>query len=122
MTNILLIEDDIAIQDVLQMIFTAPEYNLEVCSNGKGMDGKELPDIYLIDKQLEGSDGLDICRMIKTSDHSKHIPVIMISAVPGIEDLALAAGADDAIEKPFPIRTLCDKVQKALAVSPAVQH
>jgi len=71
-----------------------------------------LPDIFLIDKQLSGYDGLDICRRLKRRTETKNIPVIMVSASPEIADLSKDAGADDHIEKPFEIKDLLDLVNK----------
>ena len=65
-----------------------------------------LPDLFLIDKQLSGYDGLDICRHLKNQAHTKNIPVIMISASPNIGALSKEAGADAYIEKPFEVKDL----------------
>ena len=65
-----------------------------------------LPDVFLIDKQLSGYDGLDICRHLKNKGRTKNIPVIMISASPNIGSLSKEAGADAFIEKPFEIKDL----------------
>ena len=64
------------------------------------------PDLFLLDRQLSGPDGLEICRFLKSQQSTMDIPVIMNSAIPGITELAKQAGADDAIEKPFLIREL----------------
>jgi len=116
MKRIVLVDDDPAIQDALQMIFSGTPYQFDVCSTGEqvlAMKG-DLPDLFLIDKQLSGVDGLQVCRTLKSGEHSKHIPVIVLSATPNIEALAAEAGADDVLEKPFHIKVLTEKVEKAL--------
>lgn len=116
MKRIILVDDDPATRDALQMIFSTMPYQFDVCSTGEQvleMTG-DLPDLFLIDKQLSGVDGLQVCRTLKSGEHSKHIPVIVLSASPNIELLAAEAGADDVLEKPFHIKALWDKVEKAL--------
>jgi DNA-binding response OmpR family regulator len=101
--KILIVEDDESIQDVLGIILRRAGYEVIAHSDGKAvMKGDyETPDLFLLDKQLSGIDGLDICRYLKTKHDTKNIPVVMISANPQISTLAKLAGADAYIEKPF---------------------
>ena len=107
MKRILFADDDPSIQDIVNLIFEG-EYEVTTYSDGARLmeNDFELPDLFLLDKQLPGVDGLDICRFLKSQASTKHIPVIVISASPHLKKLAMAAGADDTIEKPFPIREL----------------
>ena len=116
MKTIVLVEDDPAIQDVMKLIFDAPDYHIIVCSSADEVldDLGRVPDLYLVDKQLSGVDGLDLCRQLKTDEKTKSVPIIMLSASPSILHLAPAAGADDVLEKPFKINVLRDKVHKVL--------
>ena len=68
------------------------------------------PDIYLPDKQLCGTDGLDICRFLKSQASTRHIPVIIISASIGMQQPIKNAGADAFIEKPFEIKQLLETI------------
>ena len=74
-----------------------------------------LPDLFLLDKQLAGADGTDICRFLKGQQKTKNIPVVMISANPGIKEISVDAGADAFIEKPFAknvfLKTIADNVK-----------
>jgi DNA-binding response OmpR family regulator len=117
MKTILLVEDDPSIQDAVQLIFTRPEYRLIICGNAKEAmaENMVIPDLYLVDKQLSGVDGLKLCRILKAGERTRDVPVIMLSAAPNIMQLAAEAGADDAVEKPFKIRVLREKVLSALA-------
>ncbi|MBV8803066.1 MAG: response regulator [Gammaproteobacteria bacterium] len=117
MKTILLVEDDPSIQDALRLIFNTPEFCLIVCDNAEEifLKNMQIPDIYLVDKQLSGRNGLELCRFLKTNEKTKSIPVIMLSAAPNIRQLAEEAGADDAIEKPFKISQLQEKIFLALS-------
>jgi CheY-like chemotaxis protein len=113
MKKIIFADDDPTIQDVISLILE-DNYDVTVFSSGEPLLGTnyELPDLFLLDKQLSGVDGLDVCRHLKSQESTKHIPVIMISASPNIESLARSAGADNAIAKPFPIRELRQIIAK----------
>jgi DNA-binding response OmpR family regulator len=120
--RVLIIEDDPGMQDAFRIIFDRAGYETIVLSSAKAvLDGTApLPDIYVLDKQLSGVDGLDVCRYLKDQDASKHLPVIMVSATPHVAQLAKAACADDFIEKPFRQRDLLAMVAKHVGTGEAV--
>jgi DNA-binding response OmpR family regulator len=68
--------------------------------------------LFLLDKQLSGQDGLEVCQFLKSQSDTKDIPVIIISATPGISKMAMDAGADDFLEKPFQMKELLKLVDK----------
>jgi DNA-binding response OmpR family regulator len=117
MKRILIIEDDPGIKDALITLFNDMNYVVDIYSDGQIVFTEEfiIPDIFIIDKQLSGIDGLDLCRHLKTKENTKHIPVIMLSASPSITPLAKGAGAEDAIEKPFTLQVIKEKISKYLA-------
>jgi DNA-binding response OmpR family regulator len=114
--KILITEDDPAIMDVLTLIFSTNNMSVSCYTNGAALlENKfEIPDLFLIDKQLSGVDGLDICKHLKSQDLTRHIPVIVISASPHVQAQALKAGADEFVEKPFSNKGLLLAVQKHL--------
>jgi CheY-like chemotaxis protein len=73
-----------------------------------------LPDLFILDKQLAGVDGLDVCRFLKNNETTRHIPVLMMSASPSIMSLASEYGCDGAIEKPFSIKRIKQEVADLL--------
>jgi DNA-binding response OmpR family regulator len=101
--RIFIIEDDESIQAMLKLIFEKAGYDIEISSDGQSIyqERDYWPDLFLLDKQLAGYDGLDICKYLKSKEQTRGIPVIMLSATPGIAPLAQQAGADDFVEKPF---------------------
>jgi CheY-like chemotaxis protein len=112
-------DDDPGVQDIFKMIFETAGYEVTVYHNGKELleSGGAYPDVYLLDKQLSGMDGLDICRLLKNDKRTRDIPVIMVSATPGLAALSKEAGADDFIEKPFRKNDLLDMVAKHIEES-----
>jgi len=103
--KIIAIDDDPGIQDIFKIIFEREGYVVEIKGDGEDIFWNRFtpPDVFLIDKQLSGTSGLDICRYLKARPATKDIPVIMISASPDIGPASKEAGADDYIEKPFEI-------------------
>ena len=101
--TVVVVEDDESIRDILQIILERAGYATINCRDGYGLlNGTvEVPDLYLIDRQLSGADGLEICTYLKQQDTTSDIPVIVLSATPGIEHIAKNAGAEAFIEKPF---------------------
>jgi DNA-binding response OmpR family regulator len=112
--TICIIEDDEGIQDVLKIILNRAGYETEIFSDGKAIfeDKYIIPDLFLIDKQLSGTDGLTICKHLKDDRDTKAIPIIMMSAYPNIKDFSILAGANDCIEKPFKVETLLATIRK----------
>ena len=115
MKHVIVTEDDPGLQDIYRIILERAGYRVTIYSNGKQILANHfiLPDIFLLDKQLSGTDGLDICRFLKAQDSTRNIPVLIISASAGIEKLVRDSGADGFLEKPFEKRALLKMVEEA---------
>jgi DNA-binding response OmpR family regulator len=114
--KVLIIDDDPGMQDAFRLIFERAGYEAIVLGSPNTiLDGTApRPDIYILDKQLSGVDGLDVCRFLKGQPGSEHVPVIMVSATPHVARLAQMACADGFIEKPFRQRDLLEMVARQL--------
>lgn len=114
--KIVIVDDDPAIQDAFTLIFTEEEYDITIYTDAAPLirNSFTTPDIFILDKQLSGVDGLDLCRVIKERPETKDIPVIILSASPNINLLAHQAGADEVLEKPFRIQALREVVSRHL--------
>jgi len=101
-----LVVDDIAANVKLLEAKLAAEY-FDVISASNGPDGLRLaaeqkPDIILLDVMMPGMDGFEVCRRLKSSPETAHIPVVMVTALdqPSDRVQGLDAGADDFLTKP----------------------
>jgi len=112
--KILIIDDDPGIQDILKIIFERAGYGVSIEDRVQRILNNDynVPDIFLLDRFLSGMDGLDICRHLKNSDYSSKVPVIMVSASPDIARLAMAAGADGFVEKPFNMKEMIGVIEQ----------
>ena len=111
--RIIVADDDPGIRDIYKLILENAGYDVEIKPDGEDLMTNQFtpPDLFLIDKQLSGFDGLDICKYLKTQRATKNIPLVMISASPDIGPLSKLAGADSYLEKPFDIKVLLDLVK-----------
>ena len=114
MKRIVLVDDDLAILDAIPLIFDPAEYLLEIYPDGNAIINKQCTDadLFILDKQLSGVDGIDLCRFLKSQEETKSIPVLIVSASPNIERMARLAGADAILEKPFSVKALREVIEK----------
>lgn len=70
----------------------------------------------LLDVQLPGHNGYDICRRLREQPATRHVPVIFVSGQGSLEDrlAGYSAGGDDFVTKPFDLEELRAKVERAL--------
>lgn len=73
----------------------------------------ETPDLVLLDVMMPGMDGFEVCREIKQTSETAHIPVVMVTALNDVRDRVegLKAGADDFLTKPVVDTTLFARVR-----------
>ena len=115
--RILLVEDSVTMQKVVEMTFSAEDFDLTVVSSGgEALEAAQTlqPDIVITDLSLEGTSGYEVCKSIKQSNG---LPVLLLhgSAEAYNETQARAVGADGEIAKPFETQALIDKVKALTA-------
>lgn len=88
----------------------------EDTSKLKSIMREKLPDLLILDLMLPFTDGLEICKQIRSDNELKNVPIIMLTAKSEEMDkiLGLELGADDYITKPFSPRELIARVKAVL--------
>lgn len=115
-TTILVIDDNADILDALSLLLSENGYHVitsekgDYAENLKNHEG-DLPDLIIMDVLLSGKDGRQITRILKNDDHTKHIPIILISAHPSAEKSIHECGADAFLAKPFDIEELLNMIR-----------
>jgi DNA-binding response OmpR family regulator len=97
------------------------DYNISVATSGEqalSMMDKILPDLILLDVIMPGIDGFQVCKKLKTSEKTKDIPVIFLTAKTQTEDIVkgFELGAVDYVTKPFNKEELLARVHTQLAL------
>jgi DNA-binding response OmpR family regulator len=114
MDRILVIEDDGALQKVLQRLFSSEGYEVDVVADrvsGLEMLRKRPPSALILDLRHPGASGCDLCREI--SRLAPNLPFVILSANSDIVDkvLLLEIGADDYVTIPFSPRELVARLR-----------
>jgi CheY-like chemotaxis protein len=117
--QVVIIEDDDAINDILSIMLANGGYAV---SSVRGVDSLDTlnsfeASLFLIDRNLPGIDGITLCKQLKSRPKTSGIPVIMISASAGFVQLAMTAGADACIEKPFTRKELFTTIEQYIKTS-----
>lgn len=76
----------------------------------------DLPDLILLDVMMPEMDGFEVCRRLKSKDRTRHIPVIIITALDKVDDnvVGIEAGADDFLTRPFEQKILFARMKALL--------
>ncbi|MDO8379452.1 PleD family two-component system response regulator [Phenylobacterium sp.] len=107
MTARILVVDDIeANVRLLEAKLSAEYYEVLVAYDGPtalAIAAKEKPDIVLLDVMMPGMDGFQVCRRLKDDPETRHVPVVLVTALDGRADriAGLEAGADEFLTKPI---------------------
>jgi len=117
--NILVIEDEPAIQELLALNITQAGHNaIRALSGEIALDlmRETVPDLILLDWMLPGMNGLELARKLKSDTYTKNIPIIMLTARGEEYDKVrgLEVGADDYVTKPFSPRELNARIKAVL--------
>jgi len=118
--KILIVEDNIVILTMQKQIFEMEGY--EIITAQEGMDAlKKIhdgsPDVVLLDVNIPGMNGFELCRQIKEDPALKSIIVVMISAVYYSDEDAkkgMAMGADAYFTKPYENEVLQSKIKELI--------
>jgi PleD family two-component response regulator len=117
--RILVVEDDYDISNMFRIYFTGQGYNVEVAARGSdalALTRKQSPDLIVLDIMLPDMDGYAVCRELRTTTRTSHIPIIFLTQRDERSDriAGLELGADDYITKPFDIEELKLRVRTAI--------
>ena len=117
--RLLVVEDDVDIGNMLKIYFSGMDFDVDVAVRGSDALEKtkqSLPHLIVLDIMLPDIDGYEVCRNLRTSMRTSHIPVIFLTQKDERSDKlqGLELGADDYITKPFDIEELKLRVQGAI--------
>ena len=110
------VEDDDSIRELV--VYTLESTGLKACGfpEGSSFLASETPELVLLDIMLPGEDGRELLKKLKSSNKTKDIPVIMVTAKGTEYDkvIGLDSGADDYVTKPFGMMELVSRIKAVL--------
>jgi len=113
---VLVVEDEAPNLTLLVRLLTVEGYDVRTAVDGESALAaieRDSPDIILLDVELPGVDGFEVCRRVKQAPATRLTPVVMITGLQAREHRieAINAGADDCLAKPFDAEELRARVR-----------
>ncbi len=123
--KILIVEDNKDIAQLLNLHLTDLKFKVDMCLDGtRGLQriNTETYDLVILDLMLPGSDGITICKAIRS--HKVYVPILMLTAKDSEIDrvMGLETGADDYVTKPFSITEVLARIKAILRRSDAMNN
>jgi len=123
---ILVVEDETPIREMITFVLEQNGFNSVEAIDIKQAKEKIIepyPDLILLDWMLPGGSGVKLAKELKQSEHSRNIPIIMLTARADEDDKVkgLDAGVDDYVTKPFSPKELIARIKAVIRrVSPTL--
>jgi DNA-binding response OmpR family regulator len=114
MNKILVVDDDTDILSLVEIVLTMNDFSVEAISRWEKIDDSIehfKPDLILLDVSLAGADGRDICKSLKHTNETQHLPVILFSANVEMGKYLQDCDAQAFIAKPFELSHLLDTIK-----------
>ncbi|MDH4025950.1 MAG: response regulator, partial [Desulfuromonadales bacterium] len=118
-SHILIIEDDSSVCELLFTCLSKAGYRVSIAQSGEaGLSqiDEDPPEAVVLDLNLPGMNGLDVCRAMRRDPWMSRIPVLMLTGQAEEDDVVagLEVGADDYMTKPFSPKLLTARVKSLL--------
>lgn len=119
MNKILVVDDDIAINELIKVNLEMHSYKVFQAFDGTegfALAKQNLPDLIILDVMMPETDGYTVAQRIRQNEYTKDIPIIMLTALSQLKDKVKGfdIGIDDYLVKPFEIEELFVRVRALL--------
>jgi len=116
MAKILVVDDDKGATDLIEVILLSSGYEPTIVNDSsKAMEvaAQVTPDLILLDLMMPEPTGFQLCRLMRADPNFKVTPIIIITALDNTDSrvVAIGAGANGFIRKPFHVSDLTQKIK-----------
>ncbi len=114
--RIILIEDDTDARLLFKHVLTSAGYEVNDLSNGSSFMNASMPepDLFILDNNMPTIDGIALTKYLKLKNHTRELPVMIVSGNPSILKRAMKAGAAAFVVKPFDVSEFLATVRRLL--------
>lgn len=122
-TKVLIVEDELDISEILKVQLETSGHDVTLIHDGtealefiQEQSEEKKIDLFILDRMLPGTTGLEICKFLRMFKQTKTKPILMLTAMTLPEQVieGLEAGADDYVTKPFDTNILMARVKNLL--------
>jgi DNA-binding response OmpR family regulator len=102
--KILVVDDEPSVRGFLGDLLAEEGYRVILAANGEeALELAELenPEVILLDINMPGLNGLEVCKRLKSKEVTQYIPIIIVTGLDDRGFMAYLEGADDFVTKPF---------------------
>jgi DNA-binding response OmpR family regulator len=117
--RILIADDDEDLRQLLRLMLSREGFDVIEAANGTDALARAYdshPTLVLLDIMMPDIDGFEVCRRLRSDEHTHRLPIIFVSAMDDItqRNEMLKLGADDCIRKPISPRALIARVREVM--------
>jgi len=120
--KILVVDDAEQVRQILSFVLTGKGYDVTQASDGNQALARvqeELPDLIVLDAMMPGRTGFDVAGQLKGDARTRHIPIVMLTALPASS--AEDSASDDYVSKPFQLKDLLGRIEQLLGATRGTQ-
>lgn len=117
--HVLIVDDDAKVREILGTSLSRKGHEVRLAADGRqalSSCGTRVPDVVVLDLMLPDMDGRDVLKAIRARPGGETVPVLFVSANADVDTRAnaLDEGAEDYLVKPFSLRELNSKIDRAI--------